>query len=377
MAKKLNQIEVLNIIKTVHGELYDYSNLTYKSSRTKVELICRIHGSFFSALDQLKRGHGCPICGRGNAAKQRRVSFDVFLVKANEIQMNKYQYDRSSYTKMSAKVKINCPEHGWFEQNADAHVNGKQGCPICGKAKATKQSQKRQLGIEVFLERSRKIHGYKYDYSKVNYVNQFTKVTIICPSHDAFDQQPQNHLTGSACQKCAIIDQHKLQLKGVEEFIQDSILVHGEKYDYSQVDYQGGKKMVKLICPKHGEFYQTPNNHQRGNGCPNCNSSKGEEQIKRFLESHQIAFIQQHTFPELKDRRLLKCDFYLPDHKMVIEFHGRQHYEVVHSFGGTEAFIENQRRDQLKKDFLSANNIKFLEISYREIILEKLMEVLI
>lgn len=374
MAKKLNQIEVLNIIKTVHGELYDYSNLTYKSSRTKVELLCRIHGSFFSAFDQLKRGHGCPICGRGNAAKQRRVSFDVFLVKANEIHMNKYQYDRSSYTKISAKVKINCPEHGWFEQNADAHVNGKQGCPICGKAKVTKHSQKRQLGIEVFLERALKIHGTKYDYSNVNYSNQIKKVTIICPTHGAFDQEPQNHLTGSACPKCAIIAQHILQLKGVEEFIQDSMLVHGDKYDYSQVEYQGGKKMVKLICPKHGEFYQTPNNHQRGNGCPNCISSKGEEQIKRFLESHQIAFIQQHTFPELKDRRLLKCDFYLPDHNMVIEFHGRQHYEVVHSFGGTKAFIENQRRDQLKKDFMSASNIKFLEISYKDNLFEKFEE---
>lgn len=165
-------------------------------------------------------------------------------------------------------------------------------------------------------------------------------------------------------------------MKEVEAFIQDSIKIHGEKYDYSQVDYQGGKKMVKLICPKHGEFLQTPNNHQRGNGCPNCNSSKGEEQIKRFLESNHIPFIQQHTFPGLKDRRLLKCDFYLPNQNMVVEFHGRQHYEAVNSFGGAKALIENQRRDQLKKDFLSANNIKFLEISYKDDLIEKLVECL-
>lgn len=371
MAKKLNQIEVLEIIRQIHGEGYDYSKVIYTTSKTKLELICSIHGSFLSSFDQLKRGQGCPICGKGNAAKKRRVSFDDFQSKANEIHQAKYQYDQESYSKISAKVKIQCLEHGWFEQQADAHLNQRQGCPECGR---NSQIEKRQLGIDTFLERAKNVHGTKYDYRQVHYVNQTKKVTIICPIHGAFNQEPQNHLTGSACPQCAIIDQHKLQMKEVEDFVQDSIKTHGEKYDYSQVDYQGGKKMVKLICPKHGEFFQTPNNHQRGNGCPNCNSSKGEEQIKRFLESHQIVFIQQHTFPDLKDRRLLKCDFYLPDHKMVIEFHGRQHYEAVNSFGGSKALIENQRRDQLKKDFLTANNIKFLEISYKDNLFEKLVE---
>jgi hypothetical protein len=373
MAKKLSQLEVLEIIRNIHKDKYDYSKVQYSSSKTKLELICRFHGSFLSALDQLKRGQGCPICGKGNAAKKRRVSFEEFQSKADEIHRAKYQYDQESYSKISAKVKIQCLEHGWFEQQADAHLNQRQGCPDCGR---NSQIEKRQLGIDTFLERVKKVHGLKYDYSQVHYVNQTKKVTIICPIHGAFNQEPQNHLTGSACPQCAIIDQHKLQMKEVEDFVQDSIKTHGEKYDYSQVDYQGGKKMVKLICPKHGEFFQTPNNHQRGNGCPNCNSSKGEEQIKRFLESHQIAFIQQHTFPELKDRRLLKCDFYLPIHNMVIEFHGRQHYEAVNSFGGVKALAENQRRDKLKKDYLTANNIGFVEISFKEDVVQRLSEIL-
>jgi len=116
--------------------------------------------------------------------------------------------------------------------------------------------------------------------------------------------------------------------------------------------------------------------YQRGNGCPNCNTSKGEEQIKRFLESRNIAFIQQHTFPDLKDRRHLKCDFYLPDQNLAIEYHGRQHYEVVQSFGGVEALAENKPRDKLKKDYLLQNNIGFLEISYKEDAVQRLSEIL-
>lgn len=116
--------------------------------------------------------------------------------------------------------------------------------------------------------------------------------------------------------------------------------------------------------------------YQRGNGCPNCNTSKGEEQIKRLLESRNIAFIQQHTFPNLKDRRRLKCDFYLPDQNLVIEYHGRQHYEVVHSFGSAKALAENQRRDKIKKDYLQQNNIVLLEISYKEDVVQRLSEIL-
>ena len=112
------------------------------------------------------------------------------------------------------------------------------------------------------------------------------------------------------------------------------------------------------------------------NGCPNCNTSKGEEQIKCFLESQNIPFIQQHTYPDLKYRRRLKCDFYLPDQNLVIEYHGRQHYEVVHSFGGAKALAENKRRDKIKKDYLQQNNIVFLEISYKEDVVQRLSEIL-
>mgnify|MGYP000160803041 CR=1 FL=1 len=94
------------------------------------------------------------------------------------------------------------------------------------------------------------------------------------------------------------------------------------------------------------------------------------------MESRNIAFIQQHTFPDLKDRRRLKCDFYLPAQNLVIEYHGRQHYEVVQSFGGAEALAENQRRDKLKKDYLTANNIGFVEISYMEDVVQRLSEIL-
>ena len=107
--------------------------------------------------------------------------------------------------------------------------------------------------------------------------------------------------------------------------------------------------------------------------CPNCNISKGEEKIKKILINNKIKFEQQYRFRGLQSKRMLKCDFYLPNHMVVIEFNGRQHYEPVKAFGGNIAFIESQKRDEIKKLFLKENNIRLLEIHYKALNLEGLV----
>jgi Zn finger protein HypA/HybF involved in hydrogenase expression len=361
MARKLSQDEVINKVKEIHGNLYDVTNLIYKNKRTKFELGCAKHGAFFTSLDQLVRHQGCPICGKSDAAKKRRVSFDDFLLKANKIHGSKYQYDKDSFKKIAERLKIKCPIHGWFEQRADAHIRQAQGCPECGRMS---QISKRTMSSKEFIEKSLELHSSSnYNYKKVKYNNNRTKVEIICPKHGAFFPSPDNHLQGSGCPTCAIEKVHVGQMKNIESFIADSIKAHGSKYD-SLVQYSGGKRTVQIICPKHGPFNQTPNAHQRGSGCPNCNTSKGEDKVKMILNNLDITFNQQHTFKTLIDKRKLKCDFFLPEFNMVIEFNGRQHYEPVNRFGGIQGLEETQRRDQIKRDYLKGNNIDLLEIHY-------------
>lgn len=368
MAKKLSQEEVINKINDVHGSLYDHSKLTYINKRTKFELICKKHGAFFTTLDQIIRSQGCPICGKSDAAKKRRVSFESFFNKANKVHNSKYEYDKDSYIKISEKIKIKCPIHGWFEQMADAHSNHSYGCPKCGRLV---QISKRKLSNEEFVTMVSKIHSNKFDYSKVNYINNKTKVEVICNQHGSFFPTPDNHLLGSGCPNCGIEKVHAEQIKDLDSFIKDSINLHGKKYDYSNVNYLGGKKMVTIICSKHGPFEQTPNNHQQGNGCPNCKTSKGEEMVIRILSSLDIIFKQQFTFENLIDKRKLKCDFYLPDYNAVIEFNGIQHYEPINRFGNVYGFEETQRRDKIKRDYLLLNSISLLEIHYQDMDIEK------
>ena len=123
---------------------------------------------------------------------------------------------------------------------------------------------------EEFIHEARKKHGNKYDYSKVVYLNNHTKICIICPKHGEFWQLPLNHLSGRGCPKCAHEGNGERCRSSKKEFIKKAREKHGDKYDYSKVEYVNCETKVCIICPQHGEFWQSPNSHLIGHGCPKC-----------------------------------------------------------------------------------------------------------
>lgn len=140
--------------------------------------------------------------------------------------------------------------------------------------------------LKIFIEKARKRHGDKYDYSKVEYKDSVTKVKIICPIHGEFEQAPAAHVRGNECPLCARKKQGKRS--SLEEFIARATEVHGDKYDHSKVEYVNADTKVKIICPIHGEFEMRPMNHLLGQGCPRCHGMylTQEDIIKRFREVH-------------------------------------------------------------------------------------------
>lgn len=188
---------------------------------------------------------------------------DAFIKKALLKHCNRYDYSKVKYIDSKTKVKIVCPIHGEFEQAPGRHLHDR-ACPGCGR-KITEDSRRKNL--KYFICKSRKKHGNKYDYSKVKYINNSTEVRIICPVHGEFEQVPENHYV-SGCRKCA----GNIQ-KTTEEFILDASKVHGDKYDYSDAEYVGAHKKIKIVCREHGAFEQTPDSHTNSaSGCPHCGS---------------------------------------------------------------------------------------------------------
>lgn len=125
-----------------------------------------------------------------------------------------------------------------------------------------------------FIKKSTKIHGKLYDYSMINYINSHIKVEIICNGHGIFLIRPNNHLSGQGCRKCGILKRQKFQSKTTDKFIEDAKLIHKNKYDYSKVNYTTNHDKIEIKCNEcQLSFYQKPNSHLSGQGCPLCNKN--------------------------------------------------------------------------------------------------------
>jgi len=270
----------------------------------------------------------------------------------NKIHGDKYDYSLVEYINAKTKVKIICKIHGIFEQIPDGHLNNRN-CYKC--------SNNQKLTNEEFINESRKIHGYKYDYSLVDYKNAKTKIKIICSIHGVFEQIPDNHNTKKyGCPKCS--KSHKLTTK---EFINESKKIHG-RYDYSLVDYKNTNTKVIIICLTHGIFEQKPEKHLIGNGCPKCKESHGERKISNFLEEHNISFKQEYVFDSCRNINPLPFDFYLPNYNTCIEYDGIQHFEPVEFFGGKDSLVIRKGMDKIKTQFCTSNKIDIIRIKYTE-----------
>jgi len=143
----------------------------------------------------------------------------------------------------------------------------------------------KKLTTQEFVERAKKVHGDKYDYSKVAYKNSKKKVCIICPKHGEFWKNPIAHMNGGGCPECFEENRHLIRQKDKTYFVEKAKKVHGDRYDYSKVIYTKAKNKVVIICHEHGEFLQKPSMHLHGNGCPKCGIIKCSNSHKKSQET--------------------------------------------------------------------------------------------
>lgn len=146
---------------------------------------------------------------------------------------------------------------------------------------------------EEFKYKSNIVHKNKFDYSLVNYVNNHTKVIIICPIHGEFEQIPNSHLLGKGCKKCGVESAHKIQTKSVEDYVKDFQKVHYDKYDYSNLERLPNRR-VKILCKKHGDFIQSISDHLGGHGCSKCGDESVSLNLRRTLQDFIIKSTNKH-----------------------------------------------------------------------------------
>lgn len=364
--KRLTLLDFISKARAIHGDKYDYSKSVYVNSRTLLCIICPIHGEFWMKPNLHIMGNrcGCPMC-----SKSHKIDTKEFINRAMSKHGDKYDYSDVKYVCAEKKVRIICKKHGVFEQTPAAHLVG-QGCPICANKR---KGCSRKMSKAEFIEKAKKKHGNKFEYSKVDYENNRTKVLLTCNTcKKDFLTTPDSHLVGHKCPWCS------KKKKTTEMFVEELKSIYKDSFIYNDVVYKKSTIPVSLTCKKHGAFKQTPSKLLSGYGCPFCFTvSKGEKRIISYLDDKDIEYVRQKRFTSeglLCSNKYIQVDFYLEQLNLIIEYNGIQHYNPVDRFGGEEQLARQQERDFALRCFCDKYNINLIEIKYTDY--DKIEEIL-
>lgn len=271
---KLNNVlpSILKKYNNVPGDLYDYSKVKYLGSSNDIEVICKTHGSFWINPTYHYK-YGCSKCLKDSLLNSRNSKF---ILDAKIIHGNLYDYSQSYLNPNNYNINIMCRKHGLFSLRIYDHLKGR-GCNRCSYL----TPNWKKYNTTEFINSARLAHGNKYDYSKSKYSGSKVDLIIICKIHGEFLQKPEVHVNmGCGCPSCG----GKLPITE-DNFIVKCNSLHGNKYDYSNLNYISFKDYVYITCPTHGKFKQLANKHYYGSGCLKCsgNISKSETEWLDYM----------------------------------------------------------------------------------------------
>lgn len=282
---------------------------------------------------------------------RKSVTTEEFIDRVITKHGDKFDLSRVVYKGMREDVEITCKECN-HNYTTKARVLLKSNCPKCRL-----KNLKDRGGLSHFINRAQTKHGDNYDYSKVVYVNNETPVTIVCPHHGEFEQQPVVHYR-SGCPECG----RDKNFYGKDKFSELASDIHECKYTYDNVVYTGSTDKVDITCSKHGDFSQRPCRHLQGEGCPKCafsgTSSKGQEEIADYIKSITDSEVQLNATGVIGRKHL---DIYLPELNIAIEYNGI----YWHSENGGSKKTKNYHKDKFEEcDRLGIRLIQITDVEW-------------
>lgn len=360
--------------KQIHGDTYDYSKVKYKNSVSKVEIICREHGSFFqNAGNHInpKIRCGCPYC----AGKKVMPGVNDFATLYPEA-ASEWDYSKNSvlpsevFPKANKKYYFVCSKGHSYLQSLNCKTSNNGGCPYCsGQALLKGYNDLQTIHPEIAKEWdfSRNVNGpsdYRYGSGY--------KAWWLCDKCGLSYQSPINvHIRGHKCPYCS--GQKVATGKNDLQTLYPEIAREYSDKNSVPVSQISAHTHHKAIwnCPFCGNEYTASINHRTSSGteCPICaKASKGERKVKAVLDELGVSYKQQESFEDLKDKHPLRFDFtiYQNDKLIaVIEFNGIQHYKPRSVFGGEKAFQMQKKHDLMKVQYCVDHGLYLLQIPYK------------
>ena len=272
---------------------------------------------------------------------KEKLNIDDIIKRFNIYHNNYYTYNITKYKSTTDTIVILCPKHGEFKQTIANHF--KHGCYECAKIKL---ANIKRGNIETYINKCNIIYNNKYDYSKVIFNKLKDKVEIICTEHGSFFVSLDNHMNKKiGCKKCTIHKSGKFKPKEI-------------MYDYSKVKYINSKTKIEIICPIHGSFFQTPNNHlSKNHKCPSCSLISKSNLFISNLDNYLNKLNSFHSY---------KYDYskfvYMGYNKksiIICQIHGEFKQSISSNLKYGCPFCNESKGEKEISKILDMNNIKY------------------
>lgn len=315
-----------------------------------------------------------------SSPRNKGYNTEIFKKLAKKKHGDAYGYDKVLYKGSKQKIKIYCNNcKNYFLQAPVLHLRG-HGC----RCHQIGRESGKKFTTEEFVKKAKAVHGDNFDYKETKYINARTKVKIFCNNCKNFVYTvPDSHINKkSGCIKCFNIRTGDRCRSSAKEFVKKAKKIHGNKYDYSLVEYINAKTKVIIKCKNcNSIFTQLPSNHiglSNMNGCPFCQSSSSEKLISEWLKNNKISFKKEKTFDTCVNSETgykLRFDFFIKPN-ILIEYNGKQHYEEVKFFSvNQERFFQSKKRDEFKLLWAKKNGFELYVIKYNQNIIKRLEDI--
>lgn len=353
MAKRLKYEDIKQAFEK---EGYVLLEEKYLGSNVKMRYICSQGHNHEMCWDNFKQGKRCPDCQRVKNSKSRKKDFNII---EHSFEQEGYTLitKEEEYKNASTKLYYICQKGHKHSITWNSFNNGNR-CPECAKENTR---LKLKLDFSIIKQEIGK-EGYILLSTDEDYINNTSKLKMICPEGHKCEISWSNFQQGKRCRECAIKDKAKKQRIDFniiqKAFEKECYILLSKEEEYKNKDSK-----LLYLCDKGHKNITNWSNFNSGCRCPKCNSPKGERKIIKYLESNNISFIHDKNIWNEND---LRPDFYLPSYNLVIEFDGIQHFEPVEHFGGEKNFQITQKRDRDKNEYCKKNNINILRIPYWE-----------
>lgn len=273
MGKKVTREDFIERAGKVHGSKYDYSDINYINTSTKVIIKCIKHNFEFKIIPSKHLvGQGCSKCANEIQSNSKKKDLGKLITELKSRRnISHIDFSEAVYISSHDKIKLSCKKHDVHFSKTPIKLLAGRDCPECGEEN---RLSKRRLSNSSFKKQAEKLHGSLYNYDSVQFLNREDKVDIRCDQHGMFSISVKSHLNGNGCTKCSLERRSNYKRKKLDVFIEEAKQVHGTKFNYEHVIYKNAHTKVIIECPIHGSIQITPCHHLRGQGCKLCSYLK-------------------------------------------------------------------------------------------------------